>query len=127
MCDAQCAVAADDDQGVQFESANGFHDFIGNIYDHFFAIADDFAGIGVAAAGRAEDRPAARQDAAYILQPQSSDTALRQEAVVSISNSKHFTVMVKYGGLDRRPNHGVQSRRSEEHTSELQSPTNLVC
>src|SRR2546426_5690691 len=31
------------------------------------------------------------------------------------------------GGADARPHHPRGPRRSEEHTSELQSPCNLVC
>src|SRR5688572_31867359 len=32
-----------------------------------------------------------------------------------------------HGGLDRLTQERLQSRRSEEHTSELQSQSNLVC
>ena len=107
--DPQGAVAADHDQPVKLEIPDILDQLRGDILDHLLAIAHHLASKGVAAVGRAEDRPAARQNTAHIVRVQRADTILLHEAIKPVLHPQHLQVVIMLGSLHHRADYRVQT------------------
>ena len=111
MRDVQRAIPTQDQQGIQFQFLDSIYDLIRNINSHFLTIADHLPRVGIPSVCRAEDRPAASQDSAYCIRAQRNNAIFFNEAIISIFDSEDFTAIFINGGLHRRADDRIQTRR----------------
>src|SRR5688572_13787850 len=111
MSNMKGSVAAQYEQSIHFEPLYAFDDLIRYIDDYFLAILNHFACIGITAIRRAQNRTAARQDAAHIFNPKRDHALFIYEPVIPIAYPQYLTPILVDSGLHRGADDRIQSGR----------------